>query len=128
MIIERVSNMLYRDFIKENILIPACMEDSNFYALNDLLENTANGYLEDEKTTNIYKLPIRGGGDGSMYTTAKDLVSFWNSLLSNKLLTKEMTDEFLKTLVTINENLGYCCGLCKLFKAPFFVLVGGMQL
>lgn len=125
MIIERISNMLYRDFIKENILIPAGMKDSDFYAFNDLPENTANGYLDDGKTTNIYKLPIRGGGDGGMYTTAKDLVSFWNFLLSDKLLSKELTDEFLKTHVTINDNLGYGCGLYKLFKIPSFVLVGG---
>lgn len=124
-IIERISNMLYRDFIREHILIPAGMKDSDFYAFNDLPENTANGYLDDGKTTNIYKIPIRGGGDGGMYTTINDMVLFWDALLSNKILSKELTEEYLKTHVTFNERAGYGCGIYKLFKKPSFLIIGG---
>jgi CubicO group peptidase (beta-lactamase class C family) len=49
MIIEKVSRKLYRDFIAKNVLSPAGMRNSGFYAFNDLPENTANGYLNDGK-------------------------------------------------------------------------------
>jgi CubicO group peptidase (beta-lactamase class C family) len=125
MIIERLSNRLYREFIEENILIPANMQDSGFFAFNDLPENTANGYINDGKTTNIYKVPIRGGGDGGMYTTTYDLNSFWNALVCTKILSKALTEEFLKSRVSFDENYGYGCGVYTSSKKPSYGIVGG---
>ena len=66
MIIEKLTGMLYRDFIHKHVLKAAGMHHSGFYAFNDLPENTACGYFEDRRRTNIYQLPLRGGGDGGM--------------------------------------------------------------
>jgi len=124
-IIERLTNKLYRDFIKDNVLTPAGMSDSGFYAFNDLPENTAAGYLEDGKTINIYKIPIRGGGDGGMYTTSDDLNSFWKALFSNRILSKELTEEFLKTHINLSEKSGYGCGVYKNPEKSTYLIVGG---
>jgi CubicO group peptidase (beta-lactamase class C family) len=124
-IIEKISGQLFRDFMDENVLRPAGMHNSGFYAFNDLPEDTASGYLKDRKTTNIYALPIRGGGDGGMYTTADDLKSFWQMLFVRKVLSPRLTDEYLKTQWTFNETEGYGCGVYRKLDGSAFWIVGG---
>jgi len=125
MLIEKLSGLLYRDFIQEHVLKAADMPNSGFYAFNDLPENTAIGYLDDRKTTNIYRLPIRGGGDGGMYTTTEDLRSFWHKLFSNNLLSRELTAIYLNTHWTFNDTDGYGCGIYKRIDNSMFSIVGG---
>jgi CubicO group peptidase (beta-lactamase class C family) len=125
MLIERITGMHYRDFIHEHVLKAASMHNSGFYAFNDLPENTANGYLEDRRTTNIYHLPLRGGGDGGMYTTTDDLRSFWDSLFSYIILSEELTVTFLDTHCTFNDTDGYGYGIYKRLDDSLFSIEGG---
>lgn len=124
-LIEEISGMRYRDFIEEQVLLPAQMAHSGFFALNELPPNTANGYKSDRKASNIYNLPIRGGGDGGMFTTTFDLKIFWNRLFANKILSKELTESFLKTHWKFNEKEGYGYGLYKAVDNSMFSIVGG---
>jgi CubicO group peptidase (beta-lactamase class C family) len=123
-LIEKLTSMVYRDFIGEHVLQPANMHRSGFYAFNDLPENTANGYLEDRRTTNIYQLPVRGGGDGGMYTTTDDLHAFWESLFSNQILSEELAEIYLSTHCTFNDFVGYGCGVYKRLDNSMFSIVG----
>ena len=123
-IIETITGQLYRDFISENVLQPAGMHDSGFYAFDDLPENTSSGYLEDLNTTNIYRLPIRGGGDGGMYTTAEDLHRFWRSLVSFKILSQKLTSTYLKTHREFDHIDGYGCGIYKKLDESRFSILG----
>jgi CubicO group peptidase (beta-lactamase class C family) len=125
MLIERLTGMLYRDFIREHVLEAANMRRSGFYAFNDLPENTANGYLEDRRTTNIYQLPPRGGGDGGMYSTTEDLCAFWDSLFSNRILSEELTEIYLRTHCRFSDTDGYGCGIYKRLDDSMFSIVGG---
>ena len=124
MIIERITGRLYREFVEESVLQSAGMPDSGFFAFNDLPGNTAYGYLQDRKT-NIYQLPIRGAGDGGMYTTVDDLCSFWQKLFSYELLSKTLTDEYLKTRWEFDVKTGYGCGIYKTLDDSVFYIVGG---
>jgi CubicO group peptidase (beta-lactamase class C family) len=124
-LIENLTGMLYRDFVREHVLEAANMDRSGFYAFNDLPENTANGYLEDRRTTNIYQLPLRGGGDGGMYTTTEDLCTFWDSLFSNRILSKELTKTYLATHSTLSSDAGYGCGIYTRLDDRMFSIVGG---
>jgi CubicO group peptidase (beta-lactamase class C family) len=125
MLIEKLTGGLYRDFIREQVLQAANMHRSGFYAFHDLPENTANGYLADRRTTNIYQLPPRGSGDGGMYTTTEDLRAFWDSLFSNRILSAELTATYLRTHVTFNDTDGYGCGLYKRLDDSIFSIEGG---
>lgn len=124
-IIERITGLLYRDFIKDNVLDPVGMKNSGFYAFNELPANTATGYQKDRRTSNIYNLPIRGGGDGGMFTTTEDLQSFWPQLLSCKILSRELTEEYLKIHYSFDEKFGYGCGIYKKTDDSLFSIVGG---
>lgn len=124
MLIEKISGISYREFINNNVLIPAQMKNSGFYALNELPCNAATGYKENRKTTNIFNLPIRGGGDGGMYTTSNDLSSFWANFFENKILSKELTKTYLKTFWEFNDFKGYGCGIYKMLDDSMFYIVG----
>ncbi len=100
-IVAKVSGKRYSDFVRDEILMPCGMENSGFFSFDRLPPNTANGYIKcgEGFRTNIYDLPPIGGGDGGMYTTAQDLVKFWDCLLSYKILSKETTKLFLEDKV-----------------------------
>ena len=125
LLIEKLTGVLYRDFVRDHVLKPAGMGRSGFYALNDLPENTANGYLKDRRATNIYQLPVRGGGDGGMCTTTGDIRAFWGSLFSHRILSKELTGTYLKTHVVLDAARGYGCGVFKRLDDSMFAIVGG---
>lgn len=125
MLIETLTGRLYRDFVSEHVLQAAAMQRSGFYAFNDLPENTANGYFADRKTTNIYQLPLRGGGDGGMYTTTDDLRTFWRSLIGGEILSEALTATYLQTQWAFNDTSGYGCGLYKRLDDSMYFIVGG---
>jgi len=125
MLIEKLTGSLYRDFIREHVLQVANMHRSGFHAFNDLPENTANGYLEDRRTTNIYHLPLRGGGDGGMYTTTDDLRAFWDSLFSHRILSAKLTATYLETRSTFDAANGFGCGIEKRLDDSMFAIMGG---
>jgi len=112
-IIEKRSNMKYRDFISDKILMPAKMNSSGFFAFNALPENAALGYIQADNgfISNIYKLPIRGASDGGMYTNANDLDNFWNSLFSCKIIEKENLHEFTSEETSFKDTAGYGLGV-----------------
>jgi len=124
-IIEKITEKLYRDVITESVLSPADMGNSGFFAFNDLPENTATGYLGDRRTSNVFSLPIRGGGDGGMYATAGDLHSFWKKLFSGHILSQGLTDTYLKTHCKFGNGRGYGCGIYKMLDNSAFSISGG---
>jgi CubicO group peptidase (beta-lactamase class C family) len=125
LLIEKITGQRFRDFMQEQVFKVARMPQTGFYALNNLPANTALGYLEDRQTTNLYNLPIRGGGDGGLYTTAADLRSFWKYLFSNRILSPELTAVFLQTHERFDDQSGYGCGLYKRLDNSLFSIAGG---
>ena len=113
-IIEHITGQLYRDYIQENVFLPAGMNGSGYYAFNRLPENTANGYktnADGAPETNIYNLPIRGGSDGGAFTTVTDIHKLWTAFLSNRILSERLTGMFLTSQVNIRNQVNYGYGL-----------------
>ena len=108
----------------DEVLKTAGMLNSGIFATNDLPANTANGYVLGGQATNIFNLPIRGAGDGGMYTTAQDMQSFWARLMSFDILKKELTKQFLETQQEFNEDVGYGCGIYKYLDNSCYFAVG----
>ncbi len=125
-IIEHLTGRIYRDYIKENVFRPAGMQDSGYFAFNDLPANTAYGYKSNGET-NIYNLPIRGGSDGGAYTTVGDIKKLWKALFSNKILSKELTKAYLSPHIIIEEPVKYGYGIyiSKFSGMDMYFFVGG---
>ncbi|MFC1947412.1 serine hydrolase domain-containing protein [Chloroflexota bacterium] len=113
-ILEKITGQLYRDFINENVFLPAGMTDSGYFSFTRLPENTAWGYKPNKDgtfDTNIYNLPIRGSSDGGMYTTVGDIRRVWKSLLDNKILSKKLTEDYLTPHAVIKDRFRYGYGV-----------------
>ena len=126
-VIEAVSGETYRAFLEREVLAFAGMERSGFFAFNHLPENTAWGYIDGPHgswRTNIYNLPIRGGGDGGMYTTAGDLARFWPAFVSGGIVNSDLTRQMLTPHARIDEHTEYGLGVYLDATRPAYFIVG----
>jgi CubicO group peptidase (beta-lactamase class C family) len=98
LVIEELTGRDFRDVIAERIFRPCGMTRSGYFAMDALPDNTALGYLsedESDRRTNIYSVPLIGGGDGGAFTTVQDMRLFWTSLLAGRVLAPDLLDRFL---------------------------------
>jgi CubicO group peptidase (beta-lactamase class C family) len=130
-IVQEVSGSPYARFVEEHVFKAIGMNNSGFFELNRLPENTALGYIRDEYgwRTNIYNLPIVGGGDGGAFTTVGDLYILWDSFFNYKILSKSLTDLYIKPHIKAEsegEDLYYGLGiwLCKKENSQVEFIVG----
>ena len=87
LIAERVSGVPFHDLVVDRVCGPAGMTDTAFLRSDELPDRTALGYLSEEgDRTNVLHLPVRGSGDGGVYTTAADLSAFWRALFAGRIV------------------------------------------
>ena len=98
LVIENVSKQKYHEYVHRNIITPLELSRTGFYRMNNLPGNTALGYVYDEISqkyiTNILYMPIVGGSDGGIFTCADDLVKVWRGVLSGKIFSISMREQF----------------------------------
>ena len=79
---EAVSGESFRDCVSQRVLRPFGMAHSGFFRLDEALPagmTRATAYQADGRS-NIYAVPVIGGGDGGAYTNPADMARFWNRL------------------------------------------------
>jgi CubicO group peptidase (beta-lactamase class C family) len=129
-VIEEVTRRLYREVVKDLVLDPAGMGDSGFFALNQLPERTAVGYMElpdGTVQTNVYNLPRIGASDGGAFSTAADMEKLWHAFFADQLVSAETRKLFTTPRATIGSGVAYGRGLYMWTdrKTPTFFIVGG---
>lgn len=108
-IIEKVSNMTYEDFIKNNIIIPLNLTSTGFLSSETDAKNKSIGYYFINKYSNEHAEAPKTEGlmsyaAGEIYSNSQDLQKWENALFSEKIITKES----LNTMVTpYLNNYGY---------------------
>jgi CubicO group peptidase (beta-lactamase class C family) len=89
-IAERVSSVPFHDLVDREVCRRAGLVETAFLRSDDLPGDAALGYLyEDGNRTNVLHLPVRGNGDGGMYTTAADLHRFWRAFTAGRIVTPD---------------------------------------
>lgn len=94
-VIEEVTGKSYDDYVRENIMKPATMHQTDTYSLDQVNRNLAVGYDKQfagdgiRFKNNLFLHVIRGGPAGGGYSTVEDLLKFDRALRSNKLLKAE---------------------------------------
>jgi CubicO group peptidase (beta-lactamase class C family) len=76
LVAERASGRSFYELVDELICQPAGMRDTAFLRSDALPGTAAIGYLSDGRT-NVFHLPVRGSGDGGIYTSVGDMARFW---------------------------------------------------
>ena len=94
---ERASGAEFPDLVRDLVCEPAGMGDTAFLRSDELPGRAALGYLSvDGPRTNVLHLPVRGSGDGGIYSTAADLSAFWDALLAGRIVSPETVAEMVR--------------------------------
>jgi CubicO group peptidase (beta-lactamase class C family) len=128
LIAERASGVPYHDLVRTRVCEPAEMHDTEFLRSDELPDRTATGYvrLEDGRwRSNVFHLPVRGVGDGGVYTTVADLSNFWRHLFAGKILPAERVAEMVRARNAVPGEQMHCgLGFFRLDPRDQVMLIG----
>jgi CubicO group peptidase (beta-lactamase class C family) len=98
LIAERTSGVPFHELVRQRVCDPAGMNDTAFLRSDELPGRAATGYLTVDGVvrTNVLHLPVRGSGDGGIYTTAADVSSFWRALFAGRIVSRELVAELVR--------------------------------
>jgi len=97
LIAERASGVAFHELVIERVCEPARMSDTAFLRSDELPGGTALGYLHAEGLrTNVLHLPVRGSGDGGIYTTAADVRRLWTAFFAGRIVPEEWVREMTR--------------------------------
>lgn len=127
LIAERSGGTGYHDLVAERVLEPARMPDTAFLRSDESSDRMALGYLHlDGLRTNVLHLPVRGNGDGGIYTTVTDMHTFWNALFEGQIVTEGWVSEMTRPHSEAPEQSArYGLGFWLAETGPKVMLVGG---
>ena len=95
---ERASGVGFHELVVERVCRPAGMLDTAFLRSDELPGRVALGYLELNGgwRTNVFHLPVRGSGDGGIYSTAADIRAFWAALFAGEIVPLDRVAEMTR--------------------------------
>jgi CubicO group peptidase (beta-lactamase class C family) len=97
LIAERASGVPFHELVEQRVCRPAGMTDTAFLRSDELPERAALGYLHAEGLrTNVLHLPVRGSGDGGIYTTAADVRRLWTSFFAGRIVSQEWVETMVR--------------------------------
>ena len=108
---ERASGIPYHELVTQRVCEPAGMGDTAFLRSDELPGRAALGYLfADGLRTNVLHLPVRGVGDGGIYTTAADVRALWAALVAGRIVPSEWFSEMTRPRSDVNDDWKYGLG------------------
>ena len=112
LIAERVSGVPYHDLVQRRVCEPAGMVDTAFLRTDELPGRAALGYVEIDGVwrTNIFHLPVRGTGDGGIYTTISDVRLLWSALFAGRIVPSGWVAEMVRSRSDVADNVRYGLG------------------
>lgn len=128
LIAERASGVPFHDLVRARVCEPAGMRDTAFLRSDELPGGTALGYLtvDGASRSNVFHLPVRGSGDGGVYSTAADISSLWRALFAGKIVSADWAREMTRPRSELQEgSLRY--GLGFWLPAPEAAMLEGMD-
>jgi CubicO group peptidase (beta-lactamase class C family) len=97
LIAERTSGVPFHDLVRQRVCGPAGMGDTEFLRSDELPGRAALGYLTvDGPRTNVFHLPVRGSGDGGIYSTAADVSSLWSAFFAGRIVSADWVAEMVR--------------------------------
>ena len=111
LIAERASGVPFHDLVDQRVCEPAGMTDTAFLRSDALPGRAALGYLDDDGLrTNVLHLPVRGSGDGGIYTTAADVHRFWAALFAGRIVAPRTLAEMVRPRSRAETSMRYGLG------------------
>jgi CubicO group peptidase (beta-lactamase class C family) len=90
LIAERVAGIPFHDLVEQRVCAPAGMRRTAFLRADELPGDAATGYVSsDGLRSNVFHLPVRGSGDGGIYSTSADIQALWEALFAGRIVTRD---------------------------------------
>jgi CubicO group peptidase (beta-lactamase class C family) len=98
LIAERASGVPFHELVRRRVCEPAGMYDSEFLRSDELPGRAALGYLtiDGVTRTNVFHLPVRGSGDGGIYSTVADISSLWRAFFAGRIVSPDWVAEMVR--------------------------------
>ena len=95
---ERVAGQPFHELVEQHVCAPAGMTKTAFLRSDALPGDAALGYIDvdGERRTNVFHLPVRGTGDGGIYTTTADIAAFWRALYAGAIVPLDVVAEMTR--------------------------------
>ena len=111
---ERAAGIPFHDLVQRHVIDRAGLSRTAYLRSDALPGDAALGYLRlegeaDELRTNVLHLPVVGGGDGGIFTTAGDLVTLWQALDDGRVVAP-LTWEEMRRARSTGEDRDYGLG------------------
>ena len=103
LVAERASGVAFHDLVRTRVTEPAGMHDTAFLRSDELPGRAALGYVDAGPRTNVFHLPVRGTGDGGIYTTAADASSFWSAFFAGLIVPAEWVTAMVRPRSEVPE-------------------------
>ena len=106
LIAERTSGVPFHELVRRRVCEPAGMGDTEFLRSDELPGRAALGYLTaDGSRTNVFHLPVRGSGDGGIYSTASDVSSLWSAFFAGRIVSRDWVTEMVRARSDVPERV-----------------------
>jgi CubicO group peptidase (beta-lactamase class C family) len=124
---ERAAGRSFHDLVAERVCAPAGMADTAFLRSDELPGRAAVGYLGPEGLrSNVFHLPVRGNGDGGVYTTVADVHALWTALFAGRIVSPAWVAELVRPRSEVpTESSRYGLGFWLRPSGDGVQLVGG---
>jgi CubicO group peptidase (beta-lactamase class C family) len=95
LLLERATGGAFHELVDECVVQPAGLTSTGFLRTDRLPGTAAVGYLDDEMPgwTNVLHLPVRGTGDGGIFTTVDDVCRLWRAVLDGRVVNQSSFDQ-----------------------------------
>jgi CubicO group peptidase (beta-lactamase class C family) len=95
---ERASGVPFHDLVHQRVCSRAGMHATAFLRSDALPGDAALGYVlvDGQWLSNVFHLPVRGNGDGGVFTTVDDVHRLWSALLGGQIVSEATVSEMLR--------------------------------
>ncbi len=106
---ERAARTPFHDLVRRHVIDRAELTRTAYLRSDALPGDAALGYLHpaghvDELRTNLLHLPVVGGGDGGIFTTAGDVRTLWQALDDGEVLAPQTWAEMRRVRSTDDDR------------------------
>jgi CubicO group peptidase (beta-lactamase class C family) len=102
---ERASGIGYHELVRQRVCEPAGLGDTAFLRSDEPDGRSALGYLDATGLrTNVLHLPVRGSGDGGIYTTAADVRALWLAFFAGAVVGPPWAAEMVRPRSDVPEE------------------------
>ena len=123
---ERAAGVRFHDLVQRHVIERAGLTRTAYLRSDAMPGDAALGYLHpeghpEELRTNVLHLPVVGGGDGGIFTTAADMMTLWQALDDGVVVTPSTWREMRRVRSAVDDRE---YGLGFWLEGPAVYLVG----